>query len=72
MRGGGEIVAVEPLALDREEGVAAGERARIDRNAADAVRQAAERAAAHRLDHGLGVPEIAHAATPLKADRTSS
>src|SRR5690606_20990609 len=71
MRGGGEIMAVEPIAADGEERLARLQAARIDRNAGDPGRYPAQRPPLKGLDDLLAGPQIAHPAISRSAVRTS-
>ena len=64
------IQPIDPVALDGEKGVAGEQRAGIDGDAADMVRQGAERAALDRLNEILRGPQRAHPPSSAMASRT--
>src|SRR3974390_485843 len=65
-----KIVPITVVALDREEGFAGRNRARVDGDAGHARRQAADFGRTHRRGHGIDSPERSHSAP--KAARTAS
>jgi hypothetical protein len=71
-RRGDELVAVAVIALNGKKGFAERDRARVDGNSGDGLRQRAVPFGRHRSRHCLDGPQRAHAASSLSAAATAS